>query len=207
MKIYLYKNNVSKINKNINASKAKENTFILNYIPINLIFQNEQNNKNKQIFNKVNNLLTIKKNVNQIVRIAKPINSSGNILKINKKNNEMSHSKLKTNNNNVIMNNKRKFFKKKLTPLNKNYSITNISNENKLVKTNNIIPKKIIISGIIKNFYKDIKLNGYSSIIKNKNMNSIYMRKFNKKYDSAEKASQNIKIHLLKNNTSLPYIL
>ena len=38
-------------------------------------------------------------------------------------------------------------------------------------------------------------------------MNSIYMRKFNKKYDSAEKASQNIKIHLLKNNTSLPYIL
>ena len=201
------KNNVSKINKNINASKAKENTFILNYIPINLIFQNEQNNKNKQIFNKVNNLLTIKKNVNQIVRIAKPINSSGNILKINKKNNEMSHSKLKTNNNNVIMNNKRKFFKKKLTPLNKNYSITNISNENKLVKTNNIIPKKIIISGIIKNFYKDIKLNGYSSIIKNKNMNSIYMRKFNKKYDSAEKASQNIKIHLLKNNTSLPYIL
>ncbi len=32
------------------------------------------------------------------------------------------------------------------------------------------------------------------------------MRKFNKKYDSAEKAYNNIKVQLLKGNSSLPLI-
>ena len=42
--------------------------------------------------------------------------------------------------------------------------------------------------------------------MKNKKINTIYMRKFNKKYDSAEKVYQNIKIQLLKESNSLPQI-
>ena len=199
------KNNISKRNKNINTSLVKHNTFNLNYIPINLILQREGTNKIKPIFNKVSNLLKIKKSMNQLLHLPKPISSSGNIPKINKKNNELL-SRSKSKKKNIIIDNKRKNLKKKLASLNKNYSITNITNENNLGKINNIIPKKVIISGIIKNFYKDLKLNGYSSIIKNKNMNSIYMRRFNKKYESAEKAQQGIKYHLLKNSSSLPQI-
>ena len=52
-----------------------------------------------------------------------------------------------------------------------------------------------------------MKINGYSSVIKNRKLNTIYMRKFNKKYDSAEKAYQNIKNQLLKKSNSLPQIL
>ena len=91
--------------------------------------------------------------------------------------------------------------------LNKNYSISSISKENNEVKAQNIIPRKVIITGIIKDFYKDMKLNGYSSLIRNKQINTIYLRKFNKKYDKAEKASKKINAKLLKESNSLPYIL
>ena len=70
----------------------------------------------------------------------------------------------------------------------------------------NIINKQDLMSSIIKDFYKDIRLNGYISFIHNKEINTVFMRKYNKKYDSAEKASNNIKLHLLKRSDSLPLI-
>ena len=135
------------------------------------------------------------------------INSTGNILiNYNNDTNNEIDSKSKMVNNNAIITSKRNNFKKRIKSLNKNFDIINITKENKSVKPNNIIPKKIIISGIIKGFYKGMKLNGYSSVIKNRKLNTFYMRKFNKKYDSAEKAYQNIKIHLIKKTNSLPKI-
>ena len=106
----------------------------------------------------------------------------------------------------IIINNKRANFKRKLNSLNKNLNINNFAKITTQENPINIIPKKVLISGIIKDFYKDIKLNGYSSVIKNRKLNTIYMRKFNKKYDSAEKVYQNIKIQLLKESNSLPQI-
>lgn len=90
--------------------------------------------------------------------------------------------------------------------INKNVNISSVTKENNTEKTNNIIPRKIIITGIIKDFYKDIKLNGYSSVIKNRKLNTIYLRKFNKKYDSAEKVYQKINVQLLQKSNSLPQI-
>ena len=49
------------------------------------------------------------------------------------------------------------------------------------------IPKKELVSGKIKTFYNVIKLNGYSYLAKNKDVNMFYQRKYNKKYNSAER--------------------
>ena len=201
----LHKYNVHKRNKIIKEPITKQMTFNLSYIPLSLICQKEEKNKMKTHIDNINELLTSNKNIHQFFNMKSSITSSENIY-INENNNELN-SKSKTLNSNVINNSKRNNFKKKLKAISNNHNITNISNEKKIVKKpNNIIPRKIIISGIIKDFYKDIKLNGYSSVIKNRKLNTIYLRKFNKKYDSAEKAYQNIKVQLLQKNNSLPHI-
>ena len=104
------------------------------------------------------------------------------------------------------MRSKKDNFKKRLKSLNKNHNIANITKENNEIRAQNIIPRKVIITGIIKDFYKEMKLSGYSSLIRNKHINTIYLRKFNKKYDKAEKAYQNINAKLLKESNSLPQI-
>ena len=201
-----HKYNVHTRNKFIKETISKQSTFNLSYIPLNLMCQKEEKNKNKTIFNNINELLTTKKNLREIFNMKNSIDSSENMLiNENNDNNELN-SKSKTFNDNAIINSKRNNFKKRLKALNKNFNVTNINKEEKFPKQSNIIPKKIIISGIIKDFYKDMRLNGYSSVIKNRKLNTIYMRKFNKKYDSAEKAYQNIKIQLLQKNNSLPHI-
>ena len=178
-----------------------EHTFNLNYIPINLIYQNVEKIQTKTILNNVNDLLTTSKNINDYYLSKKnSLYSSDN----NINNNE---SFRKTKNENVIIRPKKDNFRKRLKSLNKNYSISSISKENNEVKAQNIIPRKVIITGIIKDFYKDMKINGYSSLIRNKQINTIYLRKFNKKYDKAEKASKKINAKLLKESNSLPYIL
>ena len=47
--------------------------------------------------------------------------------------------------------------------------------------------KKELISGKIKTFYNVIKLNGYSYLANNKGANMFYQKKYNKKYNSAER--------------------
>lgn len=201
-----HKYNVHTRNKFIKETISKQSTFNLSYIPLNLMCQKEEKNKNKTIFNNINELLTTKKNLREIFNMKNSIDSSENMLINENNDNNEFNSKSKTFNDNAIINSKRNNFKKRLKALNKNFNVTNINKEEKFPKQSNIIPKKIIISGIIKDFYKDMRLNGYSSVIKNRKLNTIYMRKFNKKYDSAEKAYQNIKIQLLQKNNSLPHI-
>ena len=47
--------------------------------------------------------------------------------------------------------------------------------------------KKDVGKDMIKEYYNDIKMNGYSSFIPNKQVNTIFMRKFNQKYKDAIK--------------------
>ena len=191
------KNNIKTRNKIKN-----EHTFNLNYIPINLIYQNVEKIQTKTILNNVNDLLTTSKNINYFyLRKKNSLYSSDN----NINNNNESYNKKRREN--AIIHPKKNNFKKRLNYLNKNYSLSNISKEKNEVKNQNMIQRKVIITGIIKDFYKDMKLNGYSSLIRNKQINTIYLRKFNKKYDKAEKASKKINDKLLKESNSLPYIL
>ena len=185
---------------------AENPTFNLSYIPLNLILQKEDKQAIKINKNNINELLTTNMNVNKFLSKQSPVYSNDNILILNNENNNEFESKSNKINNNAIINNKRNNFQKRLKALNKKVNLKNDNKEIKLIKVNNIIPKNILISGVIKDFYKDMKLNGYSSIIKNKKLNTIYLRKFNKKYNSAEKAYQNIKVKLLKNSNSLPKI-
>ena len=196
-----YHFNINVKNNNTNKHhQIKENKFSLSYIPLNLILKREEKSKDKTNFNNLNDLLLTRKNIREIL-------SMKNTVYFNNENNSIYDNKLdsKSKTSNIIMNNKRNNFKKRLIALNKKNNITNISKEEPVIKPN-IISKKILITGIIKDFYKDIKLSGYSSVMKNKKINTIYMRKFNKKYDSAEKVYQNIKIQLLKESNSLPQI-
>ena len=178
--------------------------FNLNYIPLSLICQNEEKIKTKTLINNVNELLTTNKNIQDYLNKKKSIYSSDT--NIHNNNNNESDFKARLSNENAFMHQKKDNFKKRLKSLNKNNNISNITKETKEIKTPNIIPRKVIITGIIKDFYKDMKLSGYSSLIKNKQINTIYMRKFNKKYDKAEKVSQNINSKLLKESNSLPHI-
>ena len=205
----LHKFNIKTRNKNINEPIAKDCTFNWSYIPLNLMCQKDEKKVNKINKNNINELLTTNMKINKFLNMQSPIYSSDNIL-IN--DNNESESKSNTINNNAI-NNNRINLNKRLKALNRNVNLVK-NNNNKakeIIQIDNIVPKKILISGVIKDFYKDIKLNGYSSLIKNKKLNTIYLRKYNKKYNSAEKAYQNIKVQLLKDNNkinnSLPQIV
>ena len=204
----LHKYNIKTRNKIIKEPIAKDHTFNWSYIPLNLMCQKEEKKINKINKNSINELLTTNMNINKFLNMQSPIYSSDNIF-IND-NNELE-SKSKTINNNAIKNNNRNNLNKRLKALNKNVNLVKNNKVREIIKVNNIVPKKILISGVIKDFYKDMKLNGYSSLIKNKKLNTIYLRKYNKKYNSAEKAYQNIKVQLLKdsnkNNNSLPQII
>ena len=93
-----------------------------------------------------------------------------------------------------------------------NWNLINAYNQNLKMKDNKLnlksfVKKQELIPGIIKDFYNEIKLNGYSYFAKNKDINTIYKRKFNKKYDSAEKISEKIRSSwILQNSKSLPKI-
>ena len=197
-----HKFNVHKRDKMIQEPSIKQNTFNFSFIPLNLWCQKEE--KNKTYFNNINDLLTTKKNIHQIFSTKNTNTFNENLFNNENKNNKLDF-KSKTVSD-IIKNKRRINFQKKLKAINKNVNISSVTKENNTEKTNNIIPRKIIITGIIKDFYKDIKLNGYSSVIKNRKLNTIYLRKFNKKYDSAEKVYQKINVQLLQKSNSLPQI-
>ena len=93
-----------------------------------------------------------------------------------------------------------------------NWNIINAYNENLKKKDNqlnykSLVKKEELIPGIIKDFHNEMRINGYSYLARNKGINTIYTRKFNKKYDSAEKISEKIRRNWnLQNSGFLPKI-
>ena len=184
-----------------NKYPLNRNTFNLSFIPLDLLCQNQNNTLKNTSISNANDIFNFhKKNIdfNILKKSYSSIydNSKTSISKINSKNNI----------NNDIRNEKNKELKNKLKIITRKYQINNNSKNKTKDISLNIVNKKTLISNIIKDFYKGIRLNGYTSFIHNKEINTIFMRKYNKKYDSAEKANHRIKLHLLKDNDSLPFI-
>ena len=82
----------------------------------------------------------------------------------------------------------------KLTKIKKKIHSLNKEKINKLTNDNLLQSNKIKNSGrredgkdVIKEYYNDLKKNGYLSFIPNKGVNTIFMRKFHKKYQDALK--------------------
>ena len=169
----------------------KNHPFNLSYVPLDLICKNEnienENIKNIPFVSNINKLLKTNKRTIDFYSNIGIVNNNDNISKANRTDRIID-------------------IKKRLKLINKKYQLKNNSKENNVEKVINIINKKNLITGIIKDFYKDIRLNGYNSFIHNKEINTVFMRKYNKKYDSAEKVFNNIKFNLLKRSDSLPII-
>ena len=161
----------------------------MSYVPLDLICkkENNENIQNIPFVSNINKLLEVNKRTIDFYNNIRSINNNDNISK--------------TNRTDSIID-----IKKRLKIINKKYQLKNKSKENNIEKAINIVNKKNLITGIIKDFYKDIRLNGYNSFIHNKEINTVFMRKYNKKYDSAEKVFNNIKFNLLKRSDSLPII-
>ena len=174
-----------------NLIQRKNHPFNFSYVPLNLMCQNEKNNKNIPFASYINKLLVLNK---------RTIDFYNNIGVLNNNNNNDSNMN-KTNRSHKID------ISKRLKIINKKYEFKNVEKEYDVEKAINIINKKKLITSIIKDFYKDMKLNGYTSIIHNKEINTYFMRKYNKKYVSAEKSYNNDKIKSLKQSDSLPILI
>ena len=191
------------INYKIKDPKINKNAFNLSYIPLNLMCQNETIiQRNKPLFPNINDI--IKENKRKI---------DANILKksyttildnsfINEENLINSYKNLDKDTTY-----KPKEFKHKLNAIINRDRFIKKRKEKNFEKSINVISRKKLITGIVKDFYKGIRLNGYSSFIHNKEVNTLFMKRYNKKYDSAEKAQNNIKDYLLKDSESLPILL
>jgi hypothetical protein len=180
-----------------NDPNMKKINFNFSYIPLNLYCLNEDSFPKKKAFpSNINELLKARKKANDFYSQKK--NSTSMISNTPINNNDRKKNDLNKINFKTIE------FTKRLKEIIKKYDIKN--NDKNLEKANIIVDKKKLISSIIKDFYKDIRLNGYSSFIHNKDINTLYMRKYNKKYDSAEKVHNNIQFHLLKGSNSLPFL-
>ena len=71
----------------------------------------------------------------------------------------------------------------------KNFDLNN-SNDLNLFNKNHTKSQKELIPDIIKNYYNDKKIKGYASLIPNKESNTLFLRKYHKKYNRSE---QNLK--------------
>ena len=98
---------------------------------------------------------------------------------------------------------------KRLKIFAKNYQHKKNKNEkdNDNILDNIIIPinKKTLITSIIKEYYNNIKVSGYSSLISNKENNTVFQRRFNKKYSEPDQGNKII-VHSKKSGTELPVI-
>ena len=193
-----YKDEINYNTSSKNSIKFK-NAFNLSYIPLDLMCIN------KNIVMKTN--LPKSNNINDI------INESKNKFDLNILKKSYScvfeDNNVSSNNNSLIKSCNKQNFNKEFN--NKLNMVANKETFNKngknFDKSMKIISKKSLISSIVKDFYKGVRLNGYSSFIHNKDMNTFYMRKYNKKYASAEKVSNSLKYHLLKIRDTLPIIV
>ena len=183
--------NKSFINNYENVQKKHYLNF--SFVPLDIMCQSD---KNIPFVSSINKLLALNKRTNDFY------NNFGGI-----NNNSISHI---NNNENIYKthrNQKINEMNKRLKLLNKKYEIKNVEKENDVEKALNIINKKELMTGIIKDFYKDIKLNGYCSLIHNKEINTFFMKRYNKKYVSAEKLFRNSKMNTIKQSDSLPLLI
>ena len=180
-----------------NDPNMKKIKFNFSYVPLHLMCRNEDTTQqNKPFHTNINEILRKKK---RIFDLFYRKNNSVALIDNNPINNNSIINK------NINKNNKKAIeIKKRLKGIINKFNMKN--KDKKTEKPPNVIHKKKIISSIIKDYYKDIRLNGYSSFIHNKEINTIFMRKYNKKYDSAEKVHNKIQIHLLKGSNSLPIL-
>ena len=183
--IDLHVSQFNKINK-INYTKLLIN-------PISPMSINNFNTRNlKSIKNK--KVLNIGKiNINK--KVITTSNTSNNLSIIN----QTSNTNTNTNNNDTsIMSILPKIQQKpKFTEYIFKTSISNKKNYNKKVK-NERIPE------IVKEYYSQIRRGGYIPLITNKESNTIFLRKYHKKYKDAQDQSQNRS--LSKNEGILPKI-
>ena len=184
---YNFTNKFPLVNKNI---------FNLSYIPLDLMCQNKNSNSSLSNYNDILNTKNIYTNILK--------KSYSSVLDTNSTNNSIIKSNSNINKDNK--HDKNKEFKNKLKLITRKFQANNNSENKTRDLSLNIVNRRNLITSIIKDFYKGIRLNGYTSFIHNKEINTIFMRKYNKKYDSAEKVHHNIKLHLLKGNDSLPLI-
>ena len=202
---------------------SKLGIFNLSYVPLNILSPKGRllQRSHSSIF----------KNNNSISKIIKPYSNKKKIFsfcnlyikKINKKELEEKNEKdnnekekinniwygIKTNGikniNNININKElSKYFIKQELNHNENIykkeKIYNLINDNKI--------KKSLSPDVIKNYYKEIKKRGYSSFIHNKEYNTIFNRKYKRKYgkSSSQIITPKNNIDSKKNSSLLPII-
>ena len=157
------------------------NNFHLSYVPLNYLNKSEKNNKKNKSRNE--NLLFTNKYISPLTSLTQ---SQSNLVWNTQSKNffsfDMNTTKTTTRNENIIK--EINEYPKKINNI-KNKTTTNMFNrDHKKIKKNKI---KKSLPNVIKNFYKDIKLKGCLYSIPKLESNTFMMRKFHKKYESAEK--------------------
>jgi CRP-like cAMP-binding protein len=172
----LHVNKFNKINK-INYTKI-----LINQIPpLSINTFNKRNIKNLKQLN------IGKININK--KVITSCNTSNNVSLINQTTNTYTN----TNNNNNNINNDTSIIsilpkirqKSKLTEYITKSSITNVNSFNRRIK-----PEKI--PEIVKEYYSKIKKGGYIPLITKKESNTIFLRKYHKKYKDVEEQNKNL---------------
>ena len=161
---------INKPNTSRDDNKLSKNNLILQK---NFSFNNKKNKLilHKLLFNKKSKTKKNNSNINLLKSLK--IDSSNDTININQKNNEIifiSDSSFNNNNSN-----------------NGKYILPTISHKNLDINNFNDlqnwkINQKVLIPQIIRNYYNDKKMKGYASLIPNKESNTLFLRKFHKKY-------------------------
>ena len=161
-------NKTKEINKSsrriLRLGKNSSFTYKNKKIILKKLLLNKKSMSNKIIFHKKEDPIYINENAKNISKIKQTNNNNDFLLKNPKLKNSM-----------------------KLLPsiVKKNLNLKNTNDlENK--KNNNAMSQKELMPEIIRNFYNDKKMKGYVSIIPNKEYNTLFLRKYHKKYNQSE---------------------
>ena len=184
IKIHTNGNTIDKDNEYISLKINKSNTSkdILKIPKKNLLKNNSFNFKNKKLFLQkflFNNKRASKNNIFNKNNLKKPEDDNDSNRKQLINNIEFSFNNINSIND-----------KKKLPSI--ILKKINLNNSNEL-KTGKYINHKEFMPEIIKNFYNDKKMKGYVSLIPNKESNTLFLRKYHKKYNQNEQNNSNNK--------------
>ena len=189
-------NNMYKKNLNINTNNPINNNdnFLSSLLPKpNTSRDNNKLPKNGLILQKnISFNHKNKKFLLQKLLLNNKSKSKKNLFKNNLLNIKIDSDNEKNQNNYDTSFNNKIFNEKEILPTisKKNLDLNN-SNDLKFLNKNHYISQKELIPDIIKNFYKEKKMKGYVSLIPKKEFNTLFLRKFHKKYNQSEK---NIKL-------------
>ena len=177
------------LNINTNDIKSKDNNIISTNNKLNTSRDNNKISKNNLKFMKNSSfkfknkkLLLEKLFLNKRNKSKKNLNNKIYLLK-----KDYCQDKSKNNNFDISPNYNSDNEKQILPIISKKNLDLNNSKELKREKNNLIINPKELIPEIIRNYYEDKKLKGYASLIPHKNSNTLFLRKFHKKYNQNEK--------------------